>query len=545
MTKIKFDPSKYYKYDEMVTLLKQWHDQYPDLTKLYSIGKTYEGREMYLMEITNQQTGASDDKPGYYIDGNFHAGEVTGCAVAMYTINHMLNKYGTDTDMTYIIDNFVVYILPRVSCDGAEMYLTTPMMLRSSTRPYPFAEKQPGLHIEDINGDNYITQMRIADPNGSWKISEKDERLMVPRQPDDIEGDFFRLYDEGSIEKFDGFEIKKATYYGLDINRNSPVNWKPEHVQKGAGPYPFSEPETRNVGDFILAHRNIAGLMSYHTTSGVHLRPSAQIPDSKMNKLDVKMFKDIGERGKEFSGYPHVNTVEGFVSKPQTGIFMDWAYEVEGILSWSTELWDLLQRAGIEIKSFKEHFKNRTVRFNEAEGLKLLEWNDKELDGEAFIPWKKYDHPQLGEVEIGGFKMKFFRQNPPEKFLEEECQKNMEFTFVGIKALPKLVVSKADCQKVGTSLYKVTAVIENIGYQPTSGTNLAQEISKISTVKVELEMPEKAQVVIGKNEQDLGHMEGWSKKRIEWVVKAEQGTEIAICANSDRAGKVKSVLNLE
>lgn len=537
MTKLVFDPSKYYKYDEMVTLLNQWHEQYPNLTKLYSIGKTYEQREMYMLEITNKATGEGDNKPGYYIDGNFHAGEVTGCAVAMYTINHMLNNYGKEQDMTYIIDNFVTYILPRVSCDGAEMYLTMAMMLRSSTRPYPFNDKKPGLHIEDLNGDGYITQMRIKDPNGSWKISTKDERLMIPRKPDDIVGDFYNLYNEGLIEKFDGIEIKQATYYGLDINRNSPVNWKPEFDQKGAGPYPFSEPETRNVGEFILAHKNIAGLMSYHTTSGVHLRPSAQVPDSKMNKQDVKMFNDIGERGKEFSGYPHVNTVEGFVSSAQTGIFMDWAYEVEGILSWSTELWNLLQRAGVEIKSFREYFKNSAKKFSEEDALKVMQWNDKELNGEAFVPWTKFNHSQLGEVEIGGYKMKYFRQNPPCKFLEQECDKNMKFTFVHVKALPLLAISKVESTCVSDNVYKITAVIENKGYQPTSGTGIAQKMTKIATVKAKLELPKAASLAGGKNELDLGHMDGWSKKKAEWVVCAKKGDKIIVCANSDRAGK--------
>ncbi len=544
MTRLNFDPSVYYKYDEIVQLMKQWHEDNPQLTKLYSVGKSYEGRDMWLIEITNKETGISDDKPGYYIDGNFHAGEVTGCATAMYTINYLLENYKKKDDITYIIDNFVVYILPRVSVDGAEMYLTTPMMLRSSTRPYPFTEEQPGLNIKDINGDGYIAQMRIKDPNGQWKVSEKDPRLMISRQPGDFQGEFYNLYDEGEIKDFDGVEVKIAPrLYGLDINRNSPVNWKPEHVQKGAGPYPFSEPETRNVAEFILAHKNIAGLMSYHTTGGIHLRPSAQVPDSKMDKVDVKMFKEIGDKGKEFTGYPHVNTVEGFVSSPQTGIFMDWAYENEGILSWSTELWDLLQRSGVEIKDFKDRYAKRNFKSEEEEGLKVLAFNDNELNGEAFIPWTKYEHPQLGEVEVGGYKMKFFRQNPPHKFLEQECSKNNLFTLVHIKALPKLEVYDVKVENVDDSIAKIIATVANKGYQPTSGTGIAKKFDKISTVKVKLEL-EAANVVSDKNEIDLGHLDGWSKKKVEWVVKLEDNAKIDILAVSDRAGKCKVNVNI-
>ncbi len=539
-----FNPSKYYKYDELVEQMNQWNKDYPELTKLYSIGKSYEERDMWLIELTNKNTGKSEDKPGYYIDGNFHAGEVTGCATAMYTVNHLLENYGKDKEVTFILDNFVVYVLPRVSVDGAEMYLTTAMTLRSSTRPYPFTEKQPGLHIKDMDGDGYITQMRIKDPNGKWKVSEKDPRLMLSRQPDDFEGEFYNVYDEGEIIDFDGVEIKAAQrLYGLDINRNSPVNWKPEHEQKGAGPYPFSEPETRNVANFILAHKNIAGLMSYHTTSGVHLRPSAQKPDKEMNKTDVKMFKEIGERGKEFTGYPHVNTFEGFVSSPQTGIFMDWAYENEGILSWSTELWDLLQRAGIKIENFKDRYTKKTFKTEEEDGLKVLKWNDEELDGNAFIKWRKFDHPQLGEVEIGGYKMKFFRQNPPEKLLEQECKKNMQFTLVHMKALPKLEISNIEIENVGDNVKKISAVVNNIGYQPTSGTEVAQKLKKYSTVKVELET-NNCEVISKEKELDLGHLDGWSKKKVQWVVKVDDNSEAKIVACSDRAGKTENELSL-
>ncbi len=535
-----FDPSVYLKYDEIVTLLNQWHEENPNITKVYSIGKTYEGRDIMLMEITNQDTGCGEDKPGYYVDGNFHAGEVTGCATAMYMINHIMNNYGTDPDMTYIVDNFVLYVVPRVSCDGSELYLTTPMTLRSSVRPYPFVDKQPGLHIGDINGDGYITQMRIKDPNGNWKVSEKDARLMISRQPDDVCGEFYRVYNEGDIVDYDGFEVEVAQpLFGLDINRNSPVNWKPEHVQKGAGPYPFSEPETRSVGNFILAHRNIAGLMSYHTTSGVHLRPSAQVPDSKMNQQDVKMFKEIGERGKAYTDYPHVNTVEGFVSSPQTGIFMDWAYENEGIISWSTELWDLMQRAGIEIKNFKDRYARKNYKTEEEDGLKLLAWNDKELDGDAFIDWTPFEHPQLGEVEIGGFKTKFFRQNPPNKFLEQECKKNTEFTFVHIKALPKLNIADVKCEKVSDAIYKISAAVQNVGYQPTSGSGIAKGMKKVAKVEASLNLPEGAKVLVNKNKIDLGHMDGWSAKKVEWLIHSGGSDQVTISVTSDRAGKVK------
>jgi murein tripeptide amidase MpaA len=222
---------------------------------------------------------------------------------------------------------------------------------------------------------------------------------------------------------------------------------------------------------------------------------------------------------------------------------MDWAYENEGILSWSTELWDLLQRAGIKIENFKDRYKKKTFKTEEEDGLKVLKWNDEELDGKAFIPWTKFDHPQLGEVEIGGYKMKFFRQNPPEKLLEQECKKNMQFTLVHMKALPKLNISDIEVEEVSEKIRKVTAVVNNIGYQPTSGTEVAQKLKKYSTVKAELEVVN-GEVVSKEKEIDLGHLEGWSKKKVQWVVKIDNNPELKIVACSDRAGNTEKKVTL-
>jgi murein tripeptide amidase MpaA len=80
------DFARYYKYDEYVTDLRRLIQAYPNLIEMYSIGKSYEGRDIWAVELTNRSTGAAADKPGFYIDANIHAGEVTGCATAMYTI---------------------------------------------------------------------------------------------------------------------------------------------------------------------------------------------------------------------------------------------------------------------------------------------------------------------------------------------------------------------------------------------------------------------------------------------------------------------------
>src|SRR5581483_5280397 len=166
-----FDPQNgvlsYYTYEVLTKLLHGLVESYPQLAQIESIGKSLEGRELWLVTLTNQETGPALEKPAYWIDGNTHAGEVTGSTVVLYTIWSYLTKYGKDETITRILDRFAIYLLPRISVDGAERYLKTPYMLRSSTRPYPYEDERDGLYPEDIDGDGQILVMRLKDAAGA------------------------------------------------------------------------------------------------------------------------------------------------------------------------------------------------------------------------------------------------------------------------------------------------------------------------------------------------------------------------------------------
>jgi murein tripeptide amidase MpaA len=553
------DFSKYLDCAELNETLRALVDENPDLATMYSIGKTYEGRDMWMVEITNKKIGSPDKKPGMYIDGNHHAGEVTGSMVCLYTIWYLLSNYGEDPFVTGLLDDRVFYILPRISVDGAEVFLKTPYQLRSSVREYPPRDDEDGLNQEDIDGDGWILQMRIEDPDGDWRVSSKDERLMVRRQPWDKEGPFYRVYHEGILKNWDGGEIKMAqSKWGLDLNRNYPANWEPDVIQRGAGPYPLSEPETRNVAEFLLAHKNIAGGMSYHTTMGAILRPCCSKPDSKMPPEDVAIYKTIGQKGFELTGYPAISTFEDYVQDkehPLKGVFMDWLYEHLGIITFSTELWDASVRAGNDVF-------DRRSRTSEEGQLNLLTWNDRELAGQGFERWREFDHPQLGKVEIGGWKSKFVLTNPPPQFLEGECHKNCMFTLYHAHCLPQVSLAKVTAQKIAEGLYKVKAVVENKSFMPTSGCRQAVNAGRAKPVVVEISAQSGGiGLIVGKAKEEVGHLQGlgsspggmgWygvssaaNKKEVQWVVRAQAGTVLAIVAGCDRAGTDRAEVTLD
>ncbi len=556
----KIDFSHYYKYDEVCKFLEATQKKYPKLISVSSMGKSYEGRDILIATLTNRDTGPDLEKPAYWIDANTHAGEVTGSAVALYTIDQYTSKYGKDPRITQLLDEHTLYILPRITVDGSEKYLTSPHYLRSSTRRYPYEEDREGLYPDDVDGDGKILQMRIKNPNGVYRASDKDHRVMVRRGPDEVGGTYYSLVSEGLINDWDGHEIKMAPpRHGLDLNRNYPYDWAPEGAQRGAGDFPFSEPETRAEAEFWATHRNINGFLTYHTFSGVLLRPYSTHPDDHFNTHDLDIYKMIGERGTELTGYPCVSVFHGFAydpKEPMHGAMDDYAYDFYGWFGFTSELWDPQSAAGIEMKDWIAWLKHHP----EEDDLKLIKWNDEKLDGKAFIPWREFDHPQLGKVEIGGWDMKNYWTNAPPQYLEEICEQNCQFTLAHALMSPRLELRKTEVEKQAEGIFKITTTVANKGFLPTYTSKRAQERKIVRPIEARINVPEGGKLIAGKRDHELGQLEGRSnklyggwfssgnvtdnEKRLEWIVRAPSGTQAEVVVKSERAGTIRATLDL-
>ncbi len=560
-----FDPANeilsYYTYNVLTRLLHELVEQYPRLARIESLGKSLEGRELWLVTLTNQQTGPDLEKPAYWIDANTHAAEVTGPTVALYTIWSYLTRYGSDEQVTRLLDRSAVYILPRISVDGAERYLTTPYFLRSSTRIYPYQDEQDGLYPEDLDGDGEILTMRIQDPFGAWVASAKDPRIMRRREIDDEGGTYYHLVTEGLIHNYNGALIPLAPdREGMDINRNYPFEWAPEGTERGSGPYPFSEPETRAEAEFWRVHPNISGFLTYHTYGGVLLRPYSTQADDTMPPKDLEVYKLIGERGTAITGYPHASTFHNFRYDPKEvthGAMDDYGYDMHGWFGFTTELWDMPTMAGIGPRDFIAW-----IRWHpEEDDLKLMRWNDEEMDGQAFADWRPFEHPQLGMVEIGGWKLKLYEQNSPLKYLPEMCQKHCQFTLAHASLSPYLGMRQFTVEQVAKKTFKIVAVVENRGFLPTYTSQKALERKEVRPLRVDLELPYGVKLVSGLQHQEIGQLEGRSNKLsggwfgeasptdnrrwLEWIVQGEIGSYCTVVFRSERAGVLRQEISLK
>lgn len=555
---------RFVKFPELTEILEGLAAEYPQLLALSSIGKSFEDRDIWLCTITNTETGPADEKPAIWIDANIHATELTGSTAALYLINKLVTQHGTDETVTRAVDTRTFYVVPRMGPDGAELAMAErPKYIRSSSRPYPRTDQQDGLIAQDMDGDGRILTMRIPDPNGTWKVSSADHRLLVAREPtEDGPGPYYRLLPEGEVQNYDGVTIRNApALHGLDMNRNYPVEWRPEGDQYGAGPYPTSEPEIRAVVQAIVDRPNICAFIQYHTYSGVHLRPYGTHADDALPTADLRVFKFIGKKATELTGYPAVSVYHDFKYDPKdviTGVADDWAYDHLGVHAWTTEFWSPERQAGIEDMKFIEWWIDHPLD----DDLKLLAWSDEQLGGEGFVDWYPYDHPQLGPIELGGWNTAYCFRNPPPHLLEKEVAPHADWAIWHVLIAPELALHSAAAEALGDGTWRVRFVVQNRGYLPTNVTQKALDRKAVRPVEAEIELGEGAELVGNEPRKELGQLAGRVLKqsmlggfgaaqdatadraKAEWVVRAPAGTKVSLVARHARAGVVRTEVTL-
>jgi murein tripeptide amidase MpaA len=556
---------RYLRHEELTQALHQLAVDHPDLFVVESIGHSWEGRDIWLVTATAAATGPARDKPALWVDGNIHATEVAGAMACLHFLQHLAREYGRDADVTRALDTRAFYVAPRLNPDGAEWALADqPRFIRSSTRPYPQDEEpRGGLKYEDVDGDGRALTMRIRDANGPWKTADRDPRLLVRRDPAEVDGVYYRLLPEGRIDEWDGVTVRmQVRKEQLDLNRNYPAGWRQEHEQFGAGPYPASEPEVQAAVKFIAGHPNITGGVAFHTYSGVLLRPYSHHADDTLPVEDLWTYQKIGAKGTELTGYPNISVFHDFRYHPKeviTGAFDDWLYDHQGVFAWTVEIWSPQREAGITDYKFIEWYREHPVE----DDLKLLAWNDDVLGGKGFVDWYAFEHPQLGPVEIGGWDSMYTWSNPPPALLERELNRFPAWLVWLALISPRLELFSATATALGGDTYRVTLVVHNTGWLPTYVTKIAQKNKRSRGLVCEIELPDGVTLESGRVRVEAGELEGRAYKsaspsswggwggdmtvdraKVEWVIRGAPGTQVGLVARHDRAGLVRTVVTL-
>jgi hypothetical protein len=550
--KLPLDWKHFYSYDEMVDTLKKFQRTFPNLCKTYTIGKSVQGRDLWAIEIGNPKTGALDKKPAMYVDGNIHGNEIQGTEITLYIAWTLLNRYGQDRYVTNLVDTRTFYLVPSINVDARVDFFTNPQTPHSQRWNYrPTDNDLDGLVDEDgprdLDGDGHLLTMRRRNPLGRLKTGS-DPRVMVPAEFGEA-GEWEILGQEGTDQDGDG-AIGEDRPGGVDLNRNFPAMWKPPYQQFGAGPYPFSEPEIRAVGMFLYTRKNIAAVQSFHNNGNMILHSPGPVDDNTLPARDRQVFKAIGARGEKL--LPGYRTLNGALELyPTNGNTLDWGYYGCGAMGFTNEIWDLP-------REFKSQGPGGALQEREEDQLRFL---DQVSKNSGFIPWKRFQHPIFGEVELGGYDQ-FSTRIPPIDLLEEQCQKNTQFVLFHAESMPLLKIQDVKTEKLAEGVYRVRAFVANLGYMDTM-PEATRQTGVYRPVIAELILPKGAVAVQGmerpeflpsteqsrdlkpgakrRNEAkvELGTIQGLARKTVEWIVTVPAGAELkaTIRARGMKAGE--------
>ncbi|WP_207493158.1 M14 family metallopeptidase [Aridibaculum aurantiacum] len=475
--KVQVSWNKYYDHGGISEILKKIAAAYPNLAKVESISKSYEGRDIWCIAITDYKKGDANKKPAMYIDGNIHSNEVQGSEFAMYTAWYLTESFGDTKFIQDLLADKTFYIVPTINPDARDKFFKTPNNASSPrSGVVPVDNDRDGLVNEDgyddLDGDGHITLMRRKSSTGRFKIDPAFPARMIQVGPDE-QGEYEMLGLEGIDNDGDGQVNEDGGQFEYDPNRDWGWNWQPNYIQNGAYKYPFSLPENRAVMEFVMKHPNIAAAQSYHNAGGMILRGPGAIEDvNTYNAADVQIYDAIGKKGEQIiPSYKYLVVYKDLYSV--YGGELDWFYGGRGVYTFSNELWT-------PSLMFNDTSATRGVN-----DLSSYEFDRYLLFKDAFVDWKSYDHPQYGKIEIGGPKKNFSRMHPG-FLLESDAHRNMAFTIYHAYHTPKLEIDTVMEKSLGDGLREITAVISNKRLMPThSSQDLKYKIERPDYITLE------------------------------------------------------------
>ncbi|MFH4973408.1 hypothetical protein AB6A40_000117 [Gnathostoma spinigerum] len=272
---------EYHSYNEMIRWMNDIAYYYPTIAKVFTLGKTHEGRNIKGLKIGNPVW--STDKRVIWIDAGIHAREWASVHTALYFIDQLISGYGHDPAITNYIDNLNFYITPVLNPDGYEYS-------RSDISP----------------------QTRFWRKNRGPQICTKD-----------------RWHRERCCG-------------GVDLNRNFDFHWGESGSSNDMcseiyeGPSAFSEPESRAVRDMLLSPE-LAGktdaFITLHTYSQMWIHPYSHLKKTVPN--DIRDLESVGKNAvnalEDVYGTRYRFGTGADILYPSSGGSDDWSKSVAGV----------------------------------------------------------------------------------------------------------------------------------------------------------------------------------------------------------------------
>lgn len=474
----------YSSYSELTTKMKALNNANKNITELTSVAKTKGGKDVWLLTIGS---GDVKNNPAVAVVGGAKASHILGTELTLRFAEQLLSTSNTEKTKA-LLASTTFYVFPQINPDGATQYFNKLKYERDGNMTSTDADRD-GFYDEDsfddLNGDNFITMMRVADKTGSWTIHKDDPRVMVKADANNGEKGSYKMFTEGRDDDRDG-KFNEDGEGGVNINQNFSFDFP--YFKPGSSENPVSENETRGVLDFLFEEaKNTFAVISFgpanNLSTPLKFNRSAASKrvvsgwlsnDITVNKMVSDLYNSKTNLGKAPSG------------NPKQGDLFQWAYYHYGRFSFSTPGWwtpEVKDEDGKAQKFDNDHVKH--LAWAKAEGQ------------DVFIDWTEIDHPDFPnqKVEVGGFKP-FTMITPPADVLDSLSESHTDFILEIADMKPTIELVNFKSESVGKNLTRITVDVYNSGNFPTA-SQLGQRNNWVRRVMTQVKLGKNMSLVSG------------------------------------------------
>ncbi len=561
--------------------------------RVTSYGKSRQDRDLWVIEFggTEQAKDAKptgkkpvteaplSTKPAWVVVGSIQPDHPLGSEMALRMAEKIAAQAAEDEGVQKLLARCTVYIIPRPDPDGLEKCFALPRQLSvgngaatDDDRDFMLGEDP----ANDLNGDGWITQLRVADESGTHRLHPDDPRVLIEIDPKKNESATFRILSEGIDDDHDE-AFNEDGSGGVNLNCNFTFRYAP--FQPNTGANAVSEPESRALADLLFDRPQIAGVLTFSTEDNLfHPWKHDGGKDKGRNRQtiaakDETVVNRLAEEFRELHGGKNCPP-----SSSGRGSFSEWAYFHFGRWSLASRGWwvpevpaedvkqdepkkeedsqdeeekqaDDEQPKAEEIKQADEKKKPTDEKQKEkrgAEELNALRWLAKE-DIQGFVDWQPIEHPDFPgkKVEVGGFKP-FARTQPPVAAIDELADRHVQFLGALVKQLPELALVDTKVEALGGNTFRITTNVVNRGPLPTM-PEIGGITEQAYPLQIVLSLPTKTEFLLGHQRGSVRRLKGQGDKEEKvWLIRfsEEVPKSITIRVWAPAVGQVETSIDL-
>jgi len=196
--------------------------------------------------------------------------------------------------------------------------------------------------------------------------------------------------------------------------------------------------------------------------------------------------------------------------------------------------------SGITIRRVKSDKKDSKSTSKES---KWLEYSDQQRNGEGFIEWTPFEHPQLGTVEIGGW-VPYFKILPPTTVIKDTTKVQADFVLDLADRLPKVYLETPIVKQLSNGMWEIKVAVINDGWLP-SGTAMAKQNRRARPYVIRLDVPNDS-IITGQKVNRIWSLSGGGTREwFRWIIQGTAKSSVKIILFSDKFGTETITISLQ